>query len=1107
MFSQFNDWINGKSAASGAEHQKLREISLEYRQEELIAATSNLDPCRRLGSGNYGCVYRGTLRDGHEVAIKVIEVDDEDSSGFADEVLVLSKFRHPNLVTLMGWGTGLDEDGNGRRFLVYELLDGGDVAHRLQKCRVANGMPFTWMDRLWVSLDAACGLSHMHNSTPKAFHRDIKSANILLDRSGTAKMADFGLSGIAKNKNKLNMTCEQISGTPGYACPHYIKTGRVSEQTEVYAYGMVVMEMLLNTMPACMGGNGSIIYPIFQILMPTSPGALERATAAADKRAEWPPALARDIAELSLTCTLHEERRRPMFTEVGKRLRELCQQYCGGQRPMHSGQQTSPTKPQISASPPSPSKGVGVAATNPQLGYGASAPFVAAGASAPTRPQLGMLGGPALVGATNPQLGFGSAPPHAQGMSAPTNPQLGLSAGIAAQGRGVLPTDPKMLRGSGQRSAFAEVLGELFGGGFAPDEAKEAELAEVILECMYSSGIDVASVPLQHKCLVLRAGEQPWAVGRQQQPNFFARLVPDEATRALISRSHVVISLDAQAQRLGMKKLSPNNVQVDGRPIQKDEEVPILNGTQLQFCGRDNVSPILSFNILMRDSSFVRNRSAAEPAAAAQAPCPPSTTRREQPACGLGLPWASSAAEAKPSPVAGIGQPPSWWHSGPTGPYSLLCVSAIGFDVSTMPREARTVPLKMDGTLMLGRSHQCGLFENLLGSEIAQRYLCCVSRSHLEISPARGEPTGSFEVVNLSANPVAIAGPKLGKGEKATLRPGSCIDFIGTHSDGSGQTVVYLKIKLEAHGSREPDRRPDEDSPSRGGYTKPPTELLLEALGGSESKAASGNLLPSIEEVRQAQSGVPFWLALEGSAVRQSFPADLRVLEGSRDGLVVGRAHQPKLHNEAFVKEVREYLSRDHFRIDRDNDGYHSLVALSSNPIWRCRNGQRRELERGDPPLSLLSGDQILLFTGASDCTPDGPENLGILRWKFFDATRSSSPDPLLDNETMRSLRQNSNRGPSRSSPLEGALQYAVKDRFCLPQVFGGWDDEPEPRAQSARSTSRGKSPGRVTFKDEEDYKMPASRRPATGYIRELPPESRESLYGEAFDSNSKLWR
>merc|ERR1719188_2727744 len=103
---------------------------------------------------------------------------------------MLSKFRHPHLVTLLGWG----QHGMSR-YLVYEYLAGGDVFQRLRACRRNVGAhPFPWNERLSVCLDAATGLSHMHNSTPKAFHRDIKSANILLDRHGTAKMADFGLS-------------------------------------------------------------------------------------------------------------------------------------------------------------------------------------------------------------------------------------------------------------------------------------------------------------------------------------------------------------------------------------------------------------------------------------------------------------------------------------------------------------------------------------------------------------------------------------------------------------------------------------------------------------------------------------------------------------------------------------------------------------------------------------------------------------------------------------------------------------------------------------------------------------------------------------------------
>ncbi|CAE7879465.1 unnamed protein product [Symbiodinium microadriaticum] len=347
--------------------------------------------------------------------------------------------------------------------------------------------------------------------------------------------------------------------------------------------------------------------------------------------------------------------------------------------------------------------------------------------------------------------------------------------------------------------------------------------------------------------------------------------------------------------------------------------------------------------------------------------------------------------------------------------------AVIDLKVSQMPTEARTVPLDLAQKLMLGRLHQSGLFEQLLSAELAQRYLCCVSRSHLEIMPS--SPKGSFEVTNLSANPIAISGPKLGKGEKATLRPGTCIDFIGTHSDGSGQTVVYLKLKLQ---SRDQPRSQREHS---GGEArspeKPPTEPLLEALGGAEGRRAPA------ESSRKASA--PFWLELGGSAVRQTFPDNLRILEGSSDGLLVGRAHQQSLHQEAFRKEVREYLSRDHFRIDRERAGQFNLVALSANPIWRMRQRQLRELERGDPPLSLLHGDEIFLFTGASDCTPDGPENLGVLKWRFVQAGDRAAHDPVVENDTIRSMRrpsQPSDRGRQQGHPLGGSLFEKEKNRY-----------------------------------------------------------------------------
>ena len=102
----------------------LNSISLEYSYDDIARATRNFNDAHLLGKGAYGSVYKGILKDGTEVAIKVLSNPKE--SGFKEEVLVLSKFRHPNLVILMGFSRKAKE-----RFLVYELLPGGDLCSRL----------------------------------------------------------------------------------------------------------------------------------------------------------------------------------------------------------------------------------------------------------------------------------------------------------------------------------------------------------------------------------------------------------------------------------------------------------------------------------------------------------------------------------------------------------------------------------------------------------------------------------------------------------------------------------------------------------------------------------------------------------------------------------------------------------------------------------------------------------------------------------------------------------------------------------------------------------------------------------------------------------------
>jgi len=310
---------------------ELRDISLEYNFTELSAATINWHVSKRLGSGSFGAVFRGELPDGSEVAIKVIDLgalgaagQAPEMAGFEEEVMTLSKFRHPNLVTLLGWGKH-----EQNRYLIYELLSGGDAFQRVQKSK--NGQQqFFWHERLSCLLDAATGLSHMHNSKPKAFHRDIKAANILLDRHGTAKMADFGLSCTSRMAGDLHVTVKTISGTPGYACPIYSRTGRVTEGSEVYSFGMVMLELITSLAPAAADPRrpGGITFPIQTFVAPNQPGAMDRCLQQLDPTAGWPPQLATEIGTLALRCvTANDEKQRPFFVELVRTLRKMTENY------------------------------------------------------------------------------------------------------------------------------------------------------------------------------------------------------------------------------------------------------------------------------------------------------------------------------------------------------------------------------------------------------------------------------------------------------------------------------------------------------------------------------------------------------------------------------------------------------------------------------------------------------------------------------------------------------------------------------------------------------------------------------------------------------------
>eukprot|EP00427_Karlodinium_veneficum_P023948 CAMPEP_0169110898 /NCGR_PEP_ID=MMETSP1015-20121227/26767_1 /TAXON_ID=342587 /ORGANISM="Karlodinium micrum, Strain CCMP2283" /LENGTH=710 /DNA_ID=CAMNT_0009172739 /DNA_START=126 /DNA_END=2257 /DNA_ORIENTATION=+ len=525
--------------------QDLTAISLEYTYEDLWRATQGFARDAQLGSGAAGTVYRGVLRGGTEVAVKVIR-DAGGIGGFEDEVRVLSRFRHPNLVTLLGWG-----HKDREKYLVYELCNGGDVGNKLEKCKKGRAQ-FSWSERLRVACDAARGLAHMVKSEPKAFHRDIKPANILLDAGG-AKMADFGLSSVT-GEMRNHLTVEQISGTPGYACPMYIQTGRVSEQSEVYSFGMVLLELLLNQPPALAGPQGDIIYPLLATVQPNVPGAHKRVIENLDKTADWPPEVAADFADHAISCAHVIPARRPTFDTVVKVLRSLGRK-AGGTSEL--GAQLGSNVESLSSNPSSLSYS-GNGSANPRVAYSST------------------LHPSSTIGSPDPRVACSST---------------------------VHPSSTK-----GYTQGGTEKFAPSATTGATPIAPQEQQLAEVVLEVVCAAGVNVASLSPAVGAIAFAVdsskGRNSFLVGRQYQPDFFEKMVLRQEQLHTISRSHLELCWEPSADAPTVRKLSGNPLFFDDRPMSK-EVAKAAEGSVLSFAATEDGQCFLVLRVRLRSQAVV----------------------------------------------------------------------------------------------------------------------------------------------------------------------------------------------------------------------------------------------------------------------------------------------------------------------------------------------------------------------------------------------------------------------------------------------------------------------------------------------------------------------
>ncbi|CAL0308688.1 unnamed protein product [Lupinus luteus] len=219
--------------------------SVEFSYEELANATDNFSMANKIGQGGFGVVYYAELR-GEKAAIK--KMDMQASKEFLAELKVLTHVHHLNLVRLIGYSI------EGSLFLVYEFIENGNLSQHL---RGSGRDPLPWPTRVQIALDSARGLEYIHEHTvPVYIHRDIKSANILIDKNFRGKVADFGLTKLTEVGGS-SLPTARLVGTFGYMPPEYAQYGDVSPKVDVYAFGVVLYE-LISAKEAIIQANESI---------------------------------------------------------------------------------------------------------------------------------------------------------------------------------------------------------------------------------------------------------------------------------------------------------------------------------------------------------------------------------------------------------------------------------------------------------------------------------------------------------------------------------------------------------------------------------------------------------------------------------------------------------------------------------------------------------------------------------------------------------------------------------------------------------------------------------------------------------------------------------